>query len=803
MKQVQEGQATYCYHCGDSCEHTKIRLGEHYFCCDGCKMVYQLLQEHELCTYYNLNEAPGMAQRHNVRHDKFAFLDDEKIVRQLVDFTDAKQTNITFYLPQMHCSSCLWLLEHVHTINKGIVRSRVNFSKKEVLLTFKNESCSLRQVAETLAAIGYEPHLNLADIDHLPRQSTDKSRLYRIGIAGFCFSNIMIMSLPEYFTSGGHVEADISRLFQVLSVVLSLPVLFYCATPFFSAAWKGLRNRFLNIDLPIALAIAITFGRSIYELLTHTGSGYLDSMSGIVFFMLVGRFMQDRTYRSLSFDRDFKSFFPISVDTKRGDDFVPVMIAELKPDDIIRIHTHELIPADALLSNGQAAIDYSFVSGESMPVHAAIGEIIYAGGQQMGGSLELVVIKEVSQSYLTDLWNKDIMKEQKQEPSFIHSVSRYFTLAVLLLGLAAGIWWGVQAQYSLMWHAMTTVLIVACPCALLLSATFTNGNILRIFSKNKLYLRHPDVIEDIANTEHIVFDKTGTLTQSKQQSVSYEGIALSEAQKSSLAILLSQSGHPLSQAVYAYLDMPAEVAVPHCKEWPGKGIEGWIGEQHIKAGSALFTGYLQPDPAISEGASVFVCFDDKVPGRFTVRNQYREGFATLMQDLGAAFPISVLSGDNNSEATFLKSVLGANATIRFRQQPEDKLRFIRELQETKGHSVLMVGDGLNDAGALKQSTTGIAITEGNNNFTPASDGIMDAARFSSLGRFIALAKSGRRIIMASFVLSVLYNIIGLFFALQGTLSPVIAAILMPASSISIILLTYGMTEWMAKRYGLS
>lgn len=792
-----------CYHCGEECSDKENTIAEKYFCCSGCKMVYEILNQNELCTYYNLNKNPGIAQSVKVRADKFNFLDDSSIAQRLVNFNDDKQTQVTLYLPQMHCSSCLWLLENVNKINKGIISSRVNFSLKEAFIIFDNKQTSLRAVVETLTAIGYEPHISLQNTTTTSKTKSSANRLYKIGIAGFCFANIMMMSFPEYFSIRGFLEKEIGAAFHYFIIALSLPVVFYCASDFFVAAWKGLRNKFLNIDLPIAIAITITFFRSIYELSSGTGTGYLDSMSGIVFFMLVGRAVQDKTYRSLSFDRDFKSFFPIAVNVLREGHFAPVAVDKIAVNDIIQIHAHELIPVDAILSKGNATIDYSFVSGESIPVAVQTGEIIYAGGKQLDSNIELIVIKEVAQSYLTNLWNKDIFKNKKQSTSVIHSISKYFTAIVLLIGSIAAIYWYHHGQNSLMWNALTTILIVACPCALLLSSTFTNGNILRILSRNKFYLRHPDVIEDLAKINRIVFDKTGTLTQNKHVNVSYEGVKLTNEQKLCISTLLAASTHPLSRIVYDHIGVKGQEEIISFKTVAGKGIEGWINDQHIKIGSGYFINDEQDEKNKEfEGSSVFIKIDQQVLGIFHIKNSYRLGFKEVVQQLKYKFRLSVLSGDNNGEANYLQQVLGDDATLLFNQHPEEKLAYIAHVQQMEKASVLMIGDGLNDSGALKQSNVGIALTEHNNNFTPASDGILDASQFARLPQFIAFTQSGRKIILSSFILSILYNIIGLYFAVQGTLSPLIAALLMPASSLSIILITYGMSTYAGRIYGL-
>jgi len=790
-----------CYHCGDTCKSSAIRIGEKQFCCNGCKSVYEILNQNDLCAYYDLNETPGIGIKNEIRSDKFQFLDNQDIKRKLLQFTNGKQSQLTLYLPQIHCSSCLWLLENLHSIDEGVLNTTVNFTKKELFIVFDEQKTSLRKVVETLTKIGYEPHLSLNEISSDSLKKLDRTRWYKIGVAGFCFANIMMMSFADYLSFSNQVEAKIQIFFQSISILLVLPVLFYAASEFFVSAWNGLKNGFLNIDFPVALALVITFFRSIYEIYNGIGNGYLDSLSGIVFFMLIGRWLQSRTYQTISFDRDYKSFFPIAINVIKDNKISPTEIANIHINDVIQIHANEIIPVDAILSKGAARIDYSFVSGESLPVVANIGEMVYAGGKQMDGLIELVVVKEVSQSYLTNLWNNPIFtKKETIKKTSYDTISKYFTYFVLLVGLIAGAFWHFQGKDNLMWNAITTVLIVACPCALLLSQNYTHGNILRILGLNKFYLRSPDLIEDFSYLNHIVLDKTGTLTQTKGSNVRYSGTILSENLKVSVASLLKQSSHPASKLVFEYLNISNLQSVENFKELEGKGIEGWVNDHHIKIGSAAFVG--QERTTKNAGSIVMIFVDGNIIGEFIISNKYRFGVTHLIESLKKHFTLSLLSGDNDTELKNIESLLGKDSDLLFNQSPQQKLEYIKQLQDEHHRVVMMVGDGLNDAGALKQSNIGIAVSDTSNNFTPSSDGVIDGSKLSNLDVFIQFARDGKKLVLITFGFSVIYNIIGLIYAVQGILSPVIAAILMPSSSITIIFLTYGLTEWLANRYKL-
>ncbi|WP_153798369.1 heavy metal translocating P-type ATPase [Foetidibacter luteolus] len=783
-----------CFHCGEDCGRQPVKAHDKSFCCQGCKMVYEILSENDLCEYYNLSANPGASQKHRVREGKFAFLDDEKIATPLITYKDAVQTHVCFYLPQIHCSSCLWLLENLHKLNEHILGSKVNFTRKEVEIIFNHQKVSLRKTAELLAGIGYEPYISLGDMKG-KKPVADKSKIYKLGVAGFCFANIMLLSFPEYFGIDAK-EASLAGLFRVMNVLLSLPVVFYSASEFYISAYKSLRHRFLNIDAPIVLAILVTFVRSMYEVVTGAGAGYFDSMTGIVFFMLAGRVLQDKTYGQLNFDRDYTAYFPVAVTRLANSKEEPVSLPEIKLNDTLLIHNSELVPADGILTRGSALIDYSFVTGETTPVLKEMGEIIYAGGRQTGGNIEMLVIKEVAQSYLTRLWNRDTAEKDKQDAnnSFVHFLSRWFTWIVLSIAAVAALYWFIQGDTHKVWSSVTAVLIVACPCALLLSNTFTNGNILRILSRNGFYLRNAQTIESIAGINHIVFDKTGTLTTGSSESIEYEGQPLTAALKNKVAALASQSVHPASKAIAKFLRVSSIVNVQAFKETAGKGIEGFVDGDLIMLGSKSFVlNDAQPDAA----TTVYLAVEGRQVGLFRFRNQYRQQVPQLLSLLKNKYPVTILSGDNEGEKQYLRQLLGSDAVLRFNQQPADKLLAIELLQE-QGKKVLMAGDGLNDAGALQQANAGIAITDNSNNFTPASDAILEAGKLPLLQKFITLCKINQRIVLASFVVSILYNIVGISYAVQGNLSPVIAAILMPASSLSILLVTFGLSQLAAK-----
>jgi Cu+-exporting ATPase len=776
-----------CYHCGETCD-ASIKIEEKAFCCEGCKQVYLLLSETDMCNYYDLDKTPGITAKGRFTDNRYAYLDNEEVQSKLLRFRDGKQAHVQFYLPTMHCASCIWLLENLHRINPAVIHSQTNFQRKEILVIFDVQKTSLRKIVELLAFVGYEPYITLNDGEKKKDKKINRSHIFKIGVAGFAFSNIMMLSFPDYF-AGGHIgDTQLRNTFTYVSLLLSLPVLLFSASEFFISGWKGLRQGWLNIDAPIALAVLMAFSRSVYEILTHTGPGYLDSMSGIVFFMLVGRWFQNRTYDAFSFDRDYKSYFPLGVTRVKDNQEVNVPVINLQKGDVILVRNEEMVPADGILLKGRGSIDYSFVSGETTPVDKNKGELLYAGGKQMGTTITVEVVTPVSQSYITQLWNNDVFNSKKNKSeSFVHPWSRYFTYTLFALAFFSALYW-YQVDSTKILPAITSVLIVACPCSLLLSATFTYGNMLGIYGRKKLYLKNANVIEALGKVDTIVLDKTGTLTHHHAADIRFEGDLLSAEEKSMVQAVAAQSTHPLSKMISRSLmaDQQEGLSLEAFQELSGKGLEATVNHRQVRIGSSSF---IREDGSLELAEpGVHIRFDDEVKGRFVINNMYRDGIAEMASQLKAAgYDVHVLSGDNDTERKNLAALFGEDLHVLFRQSPQDKLEYIKKLQ-LQGKNVMMLGDGLNDAGALRQAQVGIAVTDATNLFSPASDGILDGSQVGQLAQMLRYAKTGKRIVTVSFILSILYNIVGLSFATQAKLSPLIAAILMPASSISIVVL---------------
>jgi Cu+-exporting ATPase len=580
-------------------------------------------------------------------------------------------------------------------------------------------------------------------------------------------------------------------------LILSIPVVIFSAKDYFITAFKGLRKGIASVDVPIALGIIVLFLRSAYETFTVDGEVFFDSLTGLVFFLLLGKFFQQKTYNFLSFERDYRSYFPIAVTkiVNQKEENIPVQ--SVKVGDRILIRNEELIPVDGILIHGEGILDYSFVTGESAVVYKENGDKIYAGGKQVGSAIEIDVINKISESYLTELWSNDVFGKDHFErdlKSTTNSISKYFTIIILLIAFISAVYW-IFNDSSKVIEVVTAVLIIACPCALALSAPFALGNMLRIFGYRKFYLKNASVIERINKIDHIIFDKTGTITTNDTNKLSYEGTPLSVNELKMIKTLIRSSNHPLSRALNDVINVEIlMVKIENYEEFLGKGISGTINGKQLKIGSSNFVDAKATNDL---NTLIYIKIDNEIKGFYKSKNVYRKEVENVFIELSKKYKISILSGDNEGEKTYLERIIPKGTKLLFFQKPQDKLNYIKNLQDNGKH-VMMIGDGLNDAGALAQSHVGIAISENVNVFSPACDAIMEAKLFNKLPKFLTLSQKTINIIKWSFKISFMYNIVGLYFAVTAQLTPIIAAILMPLSSISIVIFVTILTNYAAK-----
>lgn len=818
--------APACDHCGEPCDRGSFGTEGRVFCCVGCQTVHGLLRESGLGDYYRLAERPGVRVASDARAERWAYLDEPAVRARLLDFEDDRQARVRFHAPTIHCVACVWLLENLYRLHPGVGRSRVNFVQREVDITFAPEVAKLSEVAALLERLGYAPELTLAELDgqgegKRAAGARGKRLALQIGLAGFAFGNIMLFSLPLYFGMDSLSGPKFRWVFGWLSLVLALPVVLYSAGDYWRSAWASFRQRMLTLDVPIAAGLAALYLWSGWEILSGTGEGYLDSLAGLVFFLLLGKAFQQKTHDRLGFDRDYRGFFPLAVVRCREDGGEEtVSLSGLGVGDRLRVRHGELIPADARLVSGEALIDYSFVTGESDPVPKGLGEHVYAGGRQVGGAIEVQTVKPVSQSYLTSLWDDEAFRKGRDGVwhTLTNRYSRRFTVVVLGVALASLAGWILAGEAGRGLKAFTSVLIVACPCALALAAPVALGNAHRILGRLGVFLRNAQVVETLSEVEVVAFDKTGTLTRAEAPGVRFHGEPLLEEEAAVVGAACRPSAHPLARRLALALapvsgeqsEVARRVGVETWEEVAGSGIKVRAGGGDWLLGSAAWLRSQGVEVDVAgvagvgkewKGGLVHVASGGRYRGVFELEHRVRPAVDRLLGALTARYELALLSGDHAGDRERFAAWFGSPSVLHFDLSPRDKLDWIRGMR-TSGRRVMMVGDGLNDAGALREADVGVAVVEGTGKFSPASDVILAAERVVDLGSVLDYGRRVAWAVRAGFIISAAYNVVGVGIAAGGWLSPLVCAVLMPLSSVSVVVFAMAATRRAAGRSGL-
>ena len=793
-----------CAHCGDKCLEGIIASQEASFCCAGCQTVYHILHDHQLTHFYSMDIAAGLSQKY-IRKEQYEYLDEAETQEKLCNYISTSTISIWLSLPTIHCTSCIWLIENLSRINGGIKHASVNYLEKRALIHFDPSRISLRQVAVLLSQLGYPPLITLHDTEQT-KEKKDRSIYYKIGISGFVFGNIMLLSFPEYLGMNPFTDS-MSLYIRMINVILVMPVILYCARDYYRSSYQSFKQKHLNIDLPITIGITALLVKSLYDIMAGTGPGYFDSLSGLIFFLLIGKWVQHITYSRIKFDLDYRSYFPVAA-TKVVDGLeIKVSLNKIVPKDILRIRHGELIPTDGQLLSPQATIDYSFVTGEEDPVIIEEEDNVYSGGKVIGPMVEIEVEKSVVTSYLTQLWNDANVKPDHNTGNISAintAVAKYFTICILIIAVGS-FWYHSSYGIDQALHVFTSVLIIACPCAIALSIPFTFGNIIRLLALRHIFFKNTNVVEKCAAISAVVFDKTGTITTHKSKQINYVGLDLSSHEKRAIHSIAIHSTHSVCQILCKYYSDYEVITATDIEEITGKGIQGRVNLKMIRIGSADFFGQneiwsFKHQFPNDESYSAYIWIDNKLVGAIMKKSHFIDELSTLINTLSDDKDISLISGDNDNDKPYLQKVFNRWSHLLFNKSPIEKLHFIKQL--SLNHKVAMVGDGLNDAGALMQSDVGIAVSQDASHFTPASDMIINNEQIYTLPDIFSVCRSAVRIIYASYAIAICYNIIGLSYAIQGLLSPIIAAILMPVSSITVVVFGYILSTVLVKRHSL-
>ncbi len=793
-----------CDHCGLPVPAGLIEDGaEHQFCCSGCKMAWQIIHEHGFDGYYDLRERLADELEPALGKGRaYAEFDDPAFAERYVRLRSDGMATVELYLEGIHCAACVWLVERVPVALPGVADIRLDLGKALAIVTWNPEATPLSVIARFLDGIGYPPHafrgVRARDIARRERRSL----LVRIAVAGALAANVMMLAFALY---GGHFHgiADSYRsVFRWLSLFLTIPAVVWCALPFFRGAIGALRTRTLHMDLPIAVGISAGFVQGAANTIFDRGEIYFESVTALIFLLLVGRAIQKAQQQAAASASEL--LFSLSPSTARlvepDGEVREVPIEALVAGVVVEVRAGDTVPADGIVENGESSLDRSLLTGESRPEPVSAGAPVHAGTLNTTAPLLVRVETTGEDTRIGRLMRLVEESARKRAPVVLLAdrISGLFVATVLVLAVATAIFWLPHDPEHAVEHAVA-LLIVSCPCALGLATPLAISAALAAAARTGILVKNGAALEILARSGLMVLDKTGTVTTGRLSVVRWWG---PEHGKPLVAALEAGSTHPVARALIETSDSPTELQVTGARHVTGAGISGTVDGHDVMVGSPAFINehldqdlpgaiVAEVDRAAADALTpVVISIDGQAECVAALGDPLRSETPPTLQALQrAGWSPRLLSGDHPTvvEAVARSAGLPA-ADAHGGISPEGKVEFVREAS-THG-TVAMVGDGVNDAAALAAATVGIGVHGGAEAALAAADIYLTRPGIAPILDLIEGARRTLKVIRRNLVLSLTYNIIAAAFAMSGHMSPIFAAVLMPLSSITVVVSSY-------------
>lgn len=768
-----------CAHCDEVASIPLFNEEFKPFCCQGCLTVYTVLHSKGLEDYYAIKERSGIYRRRSpveIQKVQYRYMDEPEFIQEYTYRNSQQQLCMEFYLEGIHCLACLWLIEKLPFILPNVLNSKLDIEKSVVTVSITAEG-KFSEVAQEFNQLGYRPHpLKRNQDSHDLKTKEERMAILRIGVAAAGASNIMLYAVSNY----AGAQDKYAQIFNALSILFALPVMLFSAWPFYKSSWQAIKTRTISIDVPIAVSLLLGLVMGLYNLSKGIPENYLDSLTALVFLLLLSRyFLRKIQERALS-AQDLHFFYQgesvlkaVDATWRNFDEIHPKFIAR---EDILKIPRGEFIPADGRVLQGRSHVNASLLTGESLPVAVNTGDWVFAGTQNLSDDIIMKALKVKGETRLGDILKsvEQGWSQRAQVVELTDRISKYFISAVfaLAVGLFAYLAWLGNMQQAI--ERALTLLIVTCPCALALAVPLTFTRALGKAADQGIIIKNDSVIQKLSQVKRLFLDKTGTLTYGRMQVVRFTELA--NTQVPALDVILSlegQSKHPVARALvqYAQEHGARQLAVSKFVEHPGIGVEAEYQGQRYTINRQ---GFL-------ENGVVKATFD--VADR--VRSDSREVVDKIRKQ---GIEVSILSGDKAENVQRVAAEIGLeNSDALGALSPEQKNELVKNTPRA-----MMVGDGANDAIALTGAYVGVAVLGAMDIALRAADIYLSTPGLAPIEKVITMGHEAMKVIYRNLVLSLIYNSVSVLAAFMGWISPLTAAIIMPVSSLTVLISTlYG------------
>ncbi|MBK8598862.1 MAG: heavy metal translocating P-type ATPase [Holophagales bacterium] len=799
-----------CAHCGLAVPASLVREGEdEQFCCSGCRQVYSLVREWGFDQYYRLvDQQQGVLEPARVSGRSFEDFDDALLQAEATEPLGAERCRTRLYLEGVHCAACVWLVEKLPAALPGVDEVRLNIGSAVAEVTWEPGKTRLSSIARALDRLGYTPHVHRASRVQEARRTEDRAMLARLGVAAACAMNLMFLHGALYAGEYSGMASAYEAFFRWLSLAVAVPVLLFSARPFFQTALAGLRARIVHIDLPVAIALLVAFLASAWNTIRGSGPLWFDSLAMLVAALLGARQVQ-RAAQRVALERAdslrgvaFLEFARRLDGDGPGAVAVEVPLAALAPGDRVEVRSGELVPVDGVVLSGRSSLDNAVLTGEAVALPVREGDLVNAGATNLGARL-VVRVDAAGEKTRVGALLAIVQEALSRKPALLRTtdlLARRFVQALLVLAVLTGVAW-IHRGPQVALERVVALLVVACPCALGLSVPLAVSVALMRAARSGIFVKNPDALERLRQADTVLLDKTGTLTEGRATVSRWHG---ENAALQLARALEAESSHAVARAFRASYGRSVRVVreAEDVLEIPGQGISGRLDGRDVRVGNRIHVeaaGASIPSALaevaegfVAEGLSpVFVAVDRRIAGVAGVGDPLRpDTLRTISALRERGLRIRILSGDHPAVVARVAAELGIPSVDALGGlSPEAKRDLVAGLTGVPGRTgtVVMVGDGVNDAAALALADVGIAVHGGMGATIVAADIVLVRDGVTPLLDLLDGARRLHGVIRRNLGFSLAYNVTASTLALLGFVGPLLAAILMPVSSLSVVL----------------
>ncbi len=805
----EAGTKVSCVHCGLPVPPGLVEPETtEQFCCQGCRMAYAIIREHDLADYYSLRDRIGSDPQSSAgRGNQYEEMDDATFHELYVSAGNGRTARTEFYLEGVHCAACVWLIERLPQVLPGVVEARVHLTNATVILTWQPDVIPLSRVAQTLDRLGYPPHPRTDDSRQQARQRENRRQLGRIAVAAACAGNTMLIAVALYAGMFSGMQDEYRNLFRWFSAALGGLAVVWPGYVFFRGAWSAIRTRTPHMDLPVALGLGVGLIAGLYNTIIGTGEVYFDSLSVLVFLLLVGRWIQfQQQQRAADSVAIMHAVTPRNAHRVQQGNTRDVPVEALRCGDVVVIRPGETIPADGTILQGSSTVDQALLTGESTPIRATPGDGLTAGAVNLSSTLRMQVTATGYDSRIGKLARMVEEAALTKAPivQIANRVGGYFVIVVMLLALGTTVYWA-RAGLDVSLERAVALLIVACPCALALATPLALAVAQGRAARRSIVIKGGEALERLSKPGRIWLDKTGTLTEGRMIVRLWHGPA---EIRPLLAALESRASHPIATAIVAAAQAGSasseldEPEVEAFEQVQGAGIQGRVGVHDLLAGSqSLLQSHgieltleeqRQLDEVVAGGLTpVIVAVDGRYSTLLGVGDQVRADAEPAVRHLlSRGWQLGILSGDHPEIVQQISAQVGlGDAEVFGGVTPEEKLAIVKD--SLQDGTVVMVGDGVNDTAALAAATVGVAVHGGAEVSLDAATVYLGREGLTPLVELVDGAQATVRVIYRNFAASLSYNVVAVGLAATGWINPLTAAVLMPLSSLTVVGLSLG------------